>query len=103
MPARARAPLRNTLRVIRFNPEISATECIMMMSRVPTYGRVMPEAMVEIITFGRPNGNARITAVPSDVPMDPPTPITPEISPRRYRSCAQRIAPSIMTAWHLPS
>ncbi len=52
-----------------------------MKSFVPTYGRVLLEAMVEIMTFGKPAGNERITPVPMMVPIAPPMLIIPPILP----------------------
>src|SRR5262249_2339209 len=45
-------------RMKRFNPMMSVTEYIMVMSRVSTQGATLPEAMVETITFGKPYGSA---------------------------------------------
>ena len=44
------------------------------MSLPPTNGRVWPLASVLTITFGTPNGRARIAAVPMTVPAEPPRP-----------------------------
>ncbi len=77
MPAMAWAPFPRTARVIRLRPERSQTEWSIMMSLVPTNARVSLEAMVVTMTLGTPTGNARMTAVPRVVPMDPPMPKTP--------------------------
>ena len=37
-----------------FRPRMSPTENIIVMSEMPTYGEVSPDATVETITFGRP-------------------------------------------------
>ena len=45
---------------MRFSPAMSTTEYSIAMSRVPTYGRVSPDATVETSIFGTPTGNARM-------------------------------------------
>ena len=85
------------------SPAMSHTGLTMMMSFAPTNGRVKPDAIVDTITFGRPYGNACITTLPSVVPIDPPTPMMPAKPCFAWASSAHLTAPSIITAWHLPS
>ena len=73
----------NTCRVMRFNPTRSTTEWNMRISLLPTKGRVSREAMVETISLGKPKGRDRMAPVPREVPMEPPRPIRPSISPWR--------------------
>ena len=53
------------------------------------------------ISFGTPNGNARMAAVPMVVPAEPPRPRTPSTFPWAKRSPAIRAAPraAASTAW----
>ena len=60
---------------------MSTTEYIIITSRVPTYGCTCPLASVLTISFGTPNGSARIAAVPMVVPAEPPRPSTPRDLP----------------------
>ena len=55
----------------------------MMISFVPTNGPnvALPEATVETMNFGTPNGSSLIVAVPISVPCAPPIEITPWNSP----------------------
>ena len=54
MPCAAPAALASTLRMKAFRPRMSPTENIIVMSEMPTYGEVSPDATVETITFGKP-------------------------------------------------
>ena len=76
---------------------MSPTENIIVMSEMPTYDEVSPEATVETITFGTPYGRARITAVHAAVPCSPPSPITPWTSPRPMRCSSSFVAPADIT------
>ena len=79
--------------VSRFRPARSATGWNMAMSLPPTNGRVWPLARVLTITLGRPNGRARIAAVPMIVPADPPRPKTPSTPPFASRSSDRSARP----------
>ena len=82
IPASACAALPSTRSLMRLMPCTSVTACIMQMSLGPTYGRVSPLAMVETITLGTPTGKARMAAVASVVPPEPPAEISPPRSVR---------------------
>ena len=58
MPTMAPAALASTVRVIRFKPQMSATECIMQMSLTPTNCLTWPLARVLNMIVGTPNGAA---------------------------------------------
>src|SRR5690606_4391619 len=75
-----------------------------MTSFVPTKGPkvAVPEATVEIISFGTPKGRFFMTAVPMLVPWAPPKLITPEKAPAANRRWATACAPAIMTSIHWP-
>ena len=77
MPQTAPAALARIFLVRGFNPRISATENIMVMSLISTQGATFPEAIVETITLGRPYGKARITLVLRVVPCVPPSEMIP--------------------------
>ena len=77
IPQSALAPLDRMDFVMEFSPCTSATEWNIIISAGPTYWLTSPEAIVEIITLGIPNGNARMAAVMMAVPPDPPAPIMP--------------------------
>jgi hypothetical protein len=77
MAQTAAAAFARIRRESRFNPAMSTTEYIIVMSLIPTYGRVSPEASVETMTFGKPTGNARMADVPMVVPAEPPIEMTP--------------------------
>ena len=51
------------------------------MSFVPTYGATLPPATVETQTLGTPIGSARIAAVMTLVPPEPPMPMIPPSLP----------------------
>ena len=71
---------------------MSTTEYISVMSLTSTYGAVLPDAIVDTITFGTPTGSVRIAAVIIVVPPPPPRPSTPSKRPSRVpaRAAARR-------------
>ena len=62
---------------------MSTTEYISVTSLTSTYGAVLPEAIVETMTFGTPTGSVRIAAATIVVPPPPPRPRTPSKRPSR--------------------
>jgi hypothetical protein len=54
MPQTAPAAFARIFRVTGFRPMMSATENIIVMSRMSTQGATFPEAIVETITLGNP-------------------------------------------------
>src|SRR3979490_618370 len=58
MPTIAHAALARILVEIRFRPAMSTTEYIMVMSLVPTKGRVSPDAMGVVVGVGNTSGTA---------------------------------------------
>ena len=77
IPQIAAAAFVRIRREIGLRPAMSTTEYIIVMSFTSTYGVVFPEAIVDSITFGTPNGSSRIAAVIMVVPPPPPRPRTP--------------------------
>ena len=77
IPQIAPAALARMRRDSGFRPAMSTTEYISVMSLTSTYGAVLPEAIVETMTFGTPTGSVRIAAVIIVVPPPPPRPSTP--------------------------
>ena len=94
IPAKAAAAFNKIFRLIRLIPAMSTTEFSMRMSLSPTHCRTSPEASVLTMTLGTPIGNARIAAVPIVVPADPPSAITPSISPRSKAAKTIAVAPA---------
>jgi hypothetical protein len=95
MPPSACAALASTCSLMRLMPCTSVTEYIMQMSLGPTYGRVSPLAMVETITFGQPIGSARMPAVASEVPPEPPALMMPPRSRRVRTNCSKACAMAV--------
>lgn len=62
---------------IELRPATSTTEGIIIISLVPTYGAVFPDATVDTIILGTPIGNALMAGVTSEVPPVPPKDIIP--------------------------
>ncbi len=79
-------------------PATSTTEYIIVMSLVPTCGRVSPDATVETINFGTPTGNARIALLAITVPADPPRPAIPSSRPSPYSFAEMTAAPRVIAA-----
>ena len=75
-------------------PTRSATEKRNAMSLLPMYGRMLPEATVETMSFGNPMGSPRMAMEPMAVPWFPPIAIAPSRRPDRKRSSRQRAAPA---------
>ena len=90
MPIMAPAALARTVRLMRLRPLISTTECIMQMSRTPTYCLTWPLARVLTISLGTPKGRARMAAVPMVVPAEPPRPRMPSTLPFAHGGAAGR-------------
>ena len=98
MPASAPAAFVRIVSLIVLRPEKSATELSMTMSLMSTNGLVSPDAIVETMTLGTPSGSARIAAVPTVVPPEPPIASTPRSSPRSLMSDSADAAPFAMTS-----
>jgi hypothetical protein len=81
MPRIAPAALEKIVRLMRFSPATSTIEGIMVMSLVPTYALVSPEAIVVTINFGTPTGKARMALVAITVPPPPPMEMIPSNLP----------------------
>src|SRR5262249_1519581 len=98
IPTTAPAALARTRVEILLSPEMSTTEYIIVMSLLPTYGRVSPEATVETNTFGTPKGRARIALDAITVPAVPPNPMTPSSRPLACSCATTTAAPRVITS-----
>ena len=81
MPAIAAAAFASMRAEIELTPAISVTDAIIVMSVLPIYGDVSPDAIVESINFGTPTGSARMALVAIAVPPDPPAARMPSNRP----------------------
>ena len=85
-----------------FRPAISTTEYISVMSLTSTYGAVLPDAIVDTISFGTPTGSVRIAAVIIAVPPPPPSPSTPSNRPAAKSAGTSAHAPRCIVSTALP-
>jgi len=77
IPQTARDAWSRIRRMNSLKPSRSATEWNITMSLVPTYSLTSLDAIVETMTFGRPKGRERIIDDATEVPVPPPSPMTP--------------------------
>ena len=98
MPQIAPAALARMRRDSGFSPAMSTTEYISVTSFTSTYGAVLPDAIVDTITFGTPTGSVRIAAVIIVVPPPPPRPSTPSKRPCAYHAGSSAHAPRCITS-----
>ena len=81
-------------REIRLTPATSTIDGMSTTSLLPTYAPVSPAATVETHTLGTPTGRARMAAVTTLLPPDPPMPTMPSNRPSAYPCSATLAAPS---------
>ncbi len=81
---------------------MSTTEYMSVTSFTSTYGAMLPEAIVDTMTFGTPTGSVRIAAVTIVVPPPPPRPSTPSNRPSAYQAGRRAHAPRCIASTACP-